>query len=261
MKSKTYTLPMQIIDSLFYKMQNQNASIVHNINSHHDNMENPLSPYPNDMLRSECTNSSRAIHDGSDTLSDTIRSDSNDYEENHDDNREDIDNLTFNIYRYKFTEKFTEELYKFSKIHQYDHRKDFKEAWSNWIQEKEEIVFQEVKRVTELGYEGDVLDKMFKSARYYFRKKSTEKKVPQTRRSYVGTNRDLLEKMDQHIQLAMKRDDYKPSDDFCLFCKENIDLLKEEVSRLCSLGLTNPTEIQNKIKKTYKNRYFIIIHK
>ena len=33
------------------------------------------------------------------------------------------------IYRFKFTEQFMEELYKFSKIHQYDDRKDFKEAW------------------------------------------------------------------------------------------------------------------------------------
>ena len=37
------------------------------------------------------------------------------------------------IYRYKFTEHFMEELYEFSKIHQYDARKDFKEAWKIWI--------------------------------------------------------------------------------------------------------------------------------
>jgi len=37
-------------------------------------------------------------------------------------------NNTVKIYRYKFSDEFIEELYKFSKIHQYDHRKDFKEA-------------------------------------------------------------------------------------------------------------------------------------
>lgn len=251
MKSKAYALPMQIILFFYKKMQNQNATLVHDKPSSH----------PNHLLRSEHVDSSRAIHDGVCTFSGATSDKSTNSEKHLDDTREDKDTLTINIYRYKFTEEFTGELYQFSKIHQYDHRKDFKEAWASWIQENEEIVSQEVKRVTELGYEGNVLDKMFKSARYYFRKKSTEKKAPQTRRMYVGTNRDLLEKMDQHIQLSMKEEDYKPSVDFCFFCKENVDLLKEEVARLCSLGLTSPTEIQNKIKKTYKNRYFIIIHK
>jgi hypothetical protein len=38
------------------------------------------------------------------------------------------------IYRFKFTEEFMEYLHNFSKIHQYDERKDFKEAWNIWIE-------------------------------------------------------------------------------------------------------------------------------
>ena len=103
------------------------------------------------------------------------------------------------IYRYKFTDDFTQELYKFSKIHQYDHRKDFKDAWQIWTEENENLVDGEVRRLTNLGYDGDVLDKMFKSARYYFRKKDTDKKEPQKRRVYVGVQKELLEAMDEHI--------------------------------------------------------------
>jgi hypothetical protein len=168
------------------------------------------------------------------------------------------DSKNVNIFRYKFTEEFTNEMYKFSKIHQYDHRKDFKEAWAIWIEENTEIVSTEIKRLEDLGYKGDILDKMFKSARYYFRKKSTEKKEPQNRRDYVGTNRELLDKMDEHIKNNIIRDIYKPSDAFDTFCKGNIDLLQEEVKRLCDLGLRDHIEIKNKMKKTYKNRYFII---
>ena len=91
------------------------------------------------------------------------------------------------------------DLNKFAKIHQYDHRKDFKEAWEIWVEENDDIVQEEVDRLNNLGYDGDILDKMFKSARYYFRKKSTEKKVPQKRRSYVGIQSALLEAMDKHI--------------------------------------------------------------
>lgn len=168
-------------------------------------------------------------------------------------------NININIYRYKFLDDFTSELYKFSKIHQYDHRRDFKEAWSIWLDNNDEIVTTEVRRLTNLGYDGDILDKMFKSARYYFRKKSTEKKTPKQRRNYIGVQKNLLDAMDEHIKIAIKNDDYKPSEGFDLFCKEHVDMLKEEVNILYKNGFTDSDEIKQKIKKTYKNRYFLII--
>lgn len=172
------------------------------------------------------------------------------------------DDLNASIFRYKFTDDFTSELYKFSKIHQYDARTDFKEAWLIWAEENSEIVTKETRRLIEIGYEGDVMDKMFKSARYYFRKKSTEKKAPQQRRDYIETNRDLLESIDNHIKHSMKHNiNYKPSDAFDVFCKENTEILKKEIFRLFNSGLKDSCEIKNKIKKTYKNRYFIIIRK
>jgi hypothetical protein len=175
---------------------------------------------------------------------------------------EDINNeININIYRYKFIEEFTCELYKFSKIHQYDHRKDFKEAWNIWIDDNQGLIDEEVRRLTNLGYNGDILDKMFKSARYYFRKKSTEKKEPQKRRVYIGVEKELLEAIDKHIIQNINNKDYKPSDGFSVFCKENIEILKEEVNRLYKCGLTNHIEIKDKIKKTYKNRYFMLVTK
>ena len=49
------------------------------------------------------------------------------------------------IYRFKFTKDFMEELYTFSKIHQYDERNDFKEAWKVWTEDNEEIINNEIK--------------------------------------------------------------------------------------------------------------------
>ena len=175
-------------------------------------------------------------------------------------NDKDILDINVNIYRYKFTEAFMEELYKFSKIHEYDNRKDFKEAWQIWIEEQEDIIDAEVRRLVNMGYEGNVLDKMFKSARYYFRKKiCNNNKEPQKRRVYQSVQKDLLEQMDEHIKTNINNKDYKPSEGFEQFCQENIDLLKEEVSKLCKSGLTDSGEIKRKIKKTYKNRYFLFI--
>jgi hypothetical protein len=119
----------------------------------------------------------------------------------------------------------------------------------------------ELRRLKELGYEGDIIDKMFKSCRYYFRKKSTEKKEPTKRRIYVGMQKEMLEAMDDHIKTNIGIGNFKPSIGFDEFCKENIDLLKEEVAALCRAGMTDPVDIKAKIKKTYKNRYFLVISK
>ena len=168
---------------------------------------------------------------------------------------EDNDTNFINIFRYKFTKEFMEELYKFSKIHQYDHRKDFKEAWLLWKDENEEFVYDEVRRLNLLGCDKDVEDKMFKSARYYFRKKNTEKKAPTPRRDYVGTPKEFILLIDEHIKSNIGN---KPSECFSQFCKENTEELQKELIRILNSGLTNTEEIKYKIKKTYKNRYFII---
>jgi hypothetical protein len=67
--------------------------------------------------------------------------------------------------------------------------------------------------------------------------------------------------MDQHIRAEIHREDYKPSYAFDEFCKSNIHLLKENIAIICKNGLTDAVEIKNKIKKTYKNRYFLFASK
>jgi len=177
---------------------------------------------------------------------------SKDFEENH-------LSINTNIYRYKFTQNFMDELHKFSKIHQYDDRDTFKESWNIWIDDNDDLVRDEIQRLTNLNYDGDILDKMFKSARYYFRKKSISKPEPKSRRQYLSVQKELLEAMDKQISKKKKEPSYKPSDGFENFCNEHIDLLKEEVIRLVTEHQINDvTIIKDKIKKTYKNRYFML---
>ena len=164
------------------------------------------------------------------------------------------------IFRYKFSEPFVADLYNFAKIHQYDDRVGYKEAWGIWVEDNKEMVSRECERLMSLEYEGDILDKMFKSARYYFRKKSTEKKAPAERRNYVAVQKELLDAIDTHIKNIISRDS-KPSDGFDDFCKNNKDILNEEIKSLCKNGMTDSNEIKNKIKKTYKNRHFLIVSK
>jgi hypothetical protein len=161
------------------------------------------------------------------------------------------------IYRYNFSNDFNLNLYEFSKIHQYDDRKQFREAWNVWKDDNQEIIEQEVTRLSELKYSGDIMDKMFKSARYYFRKKSTVRPEPKERRSYQSVQKMLLETMDRYIN---DNRTIRPSDSFVEFCENHKEDLREEVIHLVECGLEQ-AEIINKIKKTYKNRYFILVTK
>ena len=165
------------------------------------------------------------------------------------------------IFRFKFTEEFMEELYKFAKIHQYDHRKDFKEAWNIWLEENEDIVQEEADRMHYLRYDGDVLDKMFKSARYYFRKKSPVKAEPKTRRQYISVNHELLDAMDAHIRSTIRSDGFQPKNGFVSFCLSNDQLVKAVIVGIYKSGNPDLKMIQQKLKKTYKNRYFMLISK
>jgi len=220
-------------------------------------------------IQFEFTQSSRDIIDlnssldnngTNDHLSDRS-SDTGRFQNTCDSTHENNIDVNVNIYRYKFTPEFMNDLFIFSKIHQYDHRSDFKEAWEKWTEDNENIVSVEVNRLNDLGYQGDIIDKMYKSARYYFRKKSTEKKPAALRRDYISVSKHLINAMDEHIRAEIYREDYKPSDAFDEFCKTNVDVLKENIAIICKNGLTDAVEIKNKIKKTYKNRYFLFANK
>jgi hypothetical protein len=169
--------------------------------------------------------------------------------------------ITVRIFRFQFTEAFMSDLNKFAKIHQYDHRKDFKEAWLNWAEENDDIIQEEVDRLNNIGYDGDILDKMFKSARYYFRKKSPIKAQPQIRRQYISVAHDLLAAMDAHIRSIIRADGFQPKNGFVSFCLNNVQVVKETITQIFNQGINDGELIQKKLKKTYKNRYFMLISK
>ena len=235
-------------------------------------------------------------------------------------------NVTNNkIFRYKLSDNIMELITQFAKIHQYDDRHAYKEAWENYVNEKREIIDREVYRLSELNYKGDVMDKMFKAGRYYFRAKGVSppndensaalsnpsdddqvtndddpehneeetvvgeqnpnddddqnavvggrnpnavvggrnpQRNPQRNpRSYIVMHPDVIQSMDKHLVSIIKNANFKPAQGFIQFCNQHIDLLREEITRLTSecsvVGMTSKT-LADKIKKTYKNRYFML---
>jgi len=160
-----------------------------------------------------------------------------------------------NIYRYKLSPFILQSLLEFSKLHQFEDRIQFKENWMLWLKENEEIIEIEQNRLNKLNYNGNLINKMFKSARYYLRKKSTQKKEPQIRKNYICLSKDILDKMDGYLNNNIH---LKPKDGFIEFCQLNKELLKESISNLYNSGIKDSNQIQEKIKKTFKNRYFKI---
>ena len=168
-----------------------------------------------------------------------------------------INDTNSSIYRFKFTTDVMIYLTSFAKKHQFVDRKTYKESWETWLNDNSEMVEEECCRLYKLGYEGDVKDKMFKAARYYFRKKSSSKLEPQKRKNYVTVDHEILNCMDEHIKRNIGNSGYSPASGYSDFCHSNINVLNDEVIRLLDCDL-NKEEIITKIKKTYKNRYFIV---
>ena len=163
-------------------------------------------------------------------------------------------------YRYKFSENVVKSLFEFSKLHQFEKRKDYKESWEAWTKQNDELISTESRRLLIDGYNGDVIDKMYKSARYYFRTKPTAKVEPKKRRKYTACSRDFIDNMDEFITKGYKENkDFKPSEKYSTFCEQNKEDLLKEKNRIKAEDKLEDNEVLDKIKKLFKNRYFQLI--
>ena len=161
------------------------------------------------------------------------------------------------IFRFKFSSEFTDRLTPFAKLHQYDDRHTYKEAWTQWLVINDELVDMEVRRLKGLGYDGNIVDKMYKSGRYYFRNKPTNANTEaKPRRVYVSLEHDVIDAMDMHISVNYYLPFFKPSIAYDQFCMEHTKLINDEITRLLQEDLTKE-DVCAKLKKTYKNRYFL----
>lgn len=164
------------------------------------------------------------------------------------------------IYRYKFSEEFMNTLANFANSHRYDDAGVFKERWDRWTANDQNIseIIKEEKRLSTLGYDGDMEDKMYKTVRYYLKNKSLEKKEPKKRRKYISIDRIIISEMDNHINDEALPNLMKPSVAYNNFTSQSeySNLMDKEINRLGDLGMEEKPAL-DKIKKTYKNRYYL----
>ena len=174
------------------------------------------------------------------------------------------------IFRYKLSNDILSIITQFAKIHQLDDRHSYKEAWEVWLNENKEYIKDETDRLVAAGYKGDVEEKMYIAGRYYFREKVKIKKnkgegkkvaaVSKKKREYIVMGKDFIKAIDVHLLTAMKQKGFKPAFAYKTFCEQHIELLRTEIRRLVNeeKHIFTDKDMNMKIKKTYKNRYFML---
>lgn len=176
------------------------------------------------------------------------------------------------IFRYKLSNYILSIITQFAKIHQLDDRHSYKEAWEVWLNENKEYIADETDRLVAAGYKGDVEEKMYIAGRYYFREKVKIKKnkgevegkkvsaVSKKKREYIVMGKDFIKAIDVHLLTAMKQKGFKPAFAYKTFCEQHIELLRTEIRRLVNeeKHIFTDKDMNMKIKKTYKNRYFML---
>jgi hypothetical protein len=207
---------------------------------------------------------------------------------------------TNNIQTLRFDYKYeiSELLNNFAKEHQNDDRKKFKTEWNEWVKKEDinEKISKEIKRLENLGLEDDILDRMFKSVKYYYCKKLQNRLKPSSKpksqtKLYTTLSQVILKKMDEHIYIYIKKETenktnkeethkniISPAKAYEDFCNKNRDSLLEEIKEYRKKVLVeqkvqkivnkdieiiddrlNPDILSEKIKKTYKNRLYLVI--
>lgn len=203
--------------------------------------------------------------------------------------------------RFVYTDEITELLNNFAKKHYTDDKTKFKKEWNDWINEEKikEKLNKEIVRLQTLGLDDDVMDRMFKSVKYYYCKKLQNRLKPSSKpksqvKNYTTLSSRILDVMDDHIYWFInkqhkdlyneqqkehqkeaekdkqKKKVYSPAEAYEHFCNENKSALLEEIIEYRKRVLLeqqlekklddrlNPDILSEKIKKTYKNRFYII---
>ena len=184
-------------------------------------------------------------------------------------------NLKLQTNRYKFTTETTNLLSEFAKMHQHEGSKECKESWKNWIADPEisRELEEEKGRLIKQGMVGDIMDRLYKSSRYYYRKKINKNdEPPKERKKYEGLTKEILHKMDAHIireingSIDLLEDDklvsrFTPSKSFDMYLEENSNIISELIPNISTTAeerrIQTTCAIQ-RIKKTYKNRFYKI---
>ena len=156
------------------------------------------------------------------------------------------------VFRFKNDPTIIALIERFSTIHADDALEDFNDAWDDFMRHSDEIIQRERVRLEAIGYSGNLQQKLYVSARYYYRNKNKVGDAKDSgdakdgggakdsgdayekKRSYKKVQSNVLVTIDEF--LTREASGVKPSVAWEQFCSENGDTFCE--------------------KKTFKNRAY-----
>ncbi len=163
-------------------------------------------------------------------------------------------------FRFKFTRNILNSIKEFSKIHSEDNCDEFLEAFNDWKSLNNELIKTEEQRIINLGFKGNIEEKIYRSSRYYFKNKKNDtcKLLEKTAKtSYIPRNNKFFTMMVNYINQRP----IKASLLFKQFINDSDEVIsseiKKEFCRLRSFELTEDKCLQ-KIKKGFNNAYYKI---
>lgn len=160
--------------------------------------------------------------------------------------------------RFNISPKMTDLLLDFHTKNKELGKPEYKKQWEQFIQDNSDSIAQEERKLVNAGFNGDIHQKMFTSVKYYLSKKTNENNDPKERRTYVHIDKQILEAMNNHIVSNKENQEFTPAKGYKNFCESSEQELIIEKNRLKTTSELTDDEIDFKIKKTYKNRYFIL---
>ena len=79
-----------------------------------------------------------------------------------------VDTTTSSVFRFKFNQDINCILQQFAAVHHGDDLEEFKDSWDTFLETYRTTIDIEMQRLQDLGFTGDVENKMFVSVRYYY---------------------------------------------------------------------------------------------
>jgi hypothetical protein len=169
--------------------------------------------------------------------------------------------------RYVFGKEISAELKQFTEEHKEYDRKSYKLAWQKWTTNDniKSLICAEIEKQPN----ADVMDKMYKSTWYYYRKKSDKNDEKQPRKKYDAFSGDIIREIEKHIRDQIQNNiDVKtsisnitPAESFNNFCRDCREIVLEEINGTYGDSQITNDEVKitlEKFKKAYKNKFYTV---
>ena len=87
-------------------------------------------------------------------------------DDRNDEERVDLSNVKVPVFRFKLATTVFDNIREFARIHQHEDRVTFKDSWKTWCDNNKTMIDDETKRLSDIGFDNNINDKLFRTAKY-----------------------------------------------------------------------------------------------